>query len=60
MKKKIMLTGPVTDVAYSPDGKYLVASDGNRKGKYSLKILQNESENYEALTKVNDFNYFLC
>ena len=33
MKKKIMLTGPVTDVAFSPDGKFLVASDGNRKGK---------------------------
>ena len=31
MKKKIMLTGPVTDVAFSPDGKYLVAADGNRK-----------------------------
>lgn len=23
--------GPVTDVTYSPDGKYLVASDANRK-----------------------------
>jgi len=31
MKKKIMLSGPVTDVAYSPDGKYLVSADGNRK-----------------------------
>jgi len=23
--------GPVTDVAYSPDGNYLAASDGHRK-----------------------------
>ena len=38
MKKKIMLSGPVTDVAYSPDGKYLVSADGNRKGKNSIII----------------------
>ena len=36
MKKKIMLSGPVTDVAYSPDGKYLVSADGNRKGKHTV------------------------
>ena len=36
MKKKIMLSGPVTDVAYSPDGKYLVSADGNRKGKHRV------------------------
>lgn len=29
--KKITLTGPVTDLAYSPDGSYLVSADGNRK-----------------------------
>ena len=33
MKKKLMLTGPVSDLAYSPDGKYLVTADGNRKGE---------------------------
>ena len=27
-----MLSGPATDVSYSPDGKYLVSADGNRKG----------------------------
>ena len=31
-KKKMMLSGPATDVSYSPDGKYLVSADGNRKG----------------------------
>ena len=35
MKKKVMLSGPATDVAYSPDGKYLVSSDANRKGMYT-------------------------
>lgn len=30
-KAKAPLSGSVTDVAYSPDGKYLVASDSNRK-----------------------------
>ena len=28
----MMLSGPATDVSYSPDGKYLVSADGNRKG----------------------------
>ena len=32
MKKKLVLSGPATDVSYSPDGKYLVSADGNRKG----------------------------
>ena len=42
MKKKIMLSGPVTDVSYSPDGKYLVSADGNRKGKqYIVSYLNN-------------------
>ncbi len=30
-RKKITLTGPCTDLAYSPDGCYLVSADGNRK-----------------------------
>ena len=30
-RKKITLTGPVTDLAYSPDGSHLVTADGNRK-----------------------------
>lgn len=34
MKKKLALSGPATDVAYSPDGKYLVSADGNRKGRH--------------------------
>ena len=32
----MMLSGPATDVSYSPDGKYLVSSDGNRKGTQIL------------------------
>ena len=30
-RKKIALSGAVTDLCYSPDGSYLVTSDGNRK-----------------------------
>ena len=30
-KKKLALTGAVTDVSFSPDGKYLVTADANRK-----------------------------
>lgn len=30
-RKKINLTGAVTDLAYSPDGAYLVSADSNRK-----------------------------
>ena len=30
-RKKISLSGAVTDLCYSPDGSYLVISDGNRK-----------------------------
>ena len=30
-RKKIVLSGAVTDLAYSPDGSYLVTADGNRK-----------------------------
>lgn len=32
----MMLSGPATDVSYSPDGKYLVSADGNRKGTQIL------------------------
>ena len=46
MKKKIMLSGPVTDVAYSPDGKYLVSADGNRKGKNSLIFYRDDMPTY--------------
>lgn len=30
-RKKLALTGAITDLAYSPDGSYLVTSDSNRK-----------------------------
>lgn len=30
-KKKIVLTGALTDLSYSPDSSYLVTADGNRK-----------------------------
>lgn len=30
-RKKIVLSGAVTDLAFSPDGSYLVTADGNRK-----------------------------
>lgn len=30
-RKKISLTGTVTDLAYSPDGSFLVSADSNRK-----------------------------
>lgn len=30
-KTEVVHLGPVTDVAYSPDNKYLVACDANRK-----------------------------
>ena len=30
-RKKIALSGAVTDLAFSPDGSYLVTADGNRK-----------------------------
>ena len=43
MKKKIMLSGPVTDVSYSPDGKYLVSADGNRKGKQYIVSYPNNN-----------------
>ena len=37
----MMLSGPATDVSYSPDGKYLVSADGNRKGTQIWMALVN-------------------
>lgn len=42
-KTELTHLGAVTDVAYSPDGKYLVASDANRK-----LILYSVEENYKV------------
>lgn len=37
--------GPVTDVAFSPDGNYLAASDGHRK------VMLFSTSNYEVIIK---------
>ena len=44
-RKKISLSGAVTDLCYSPDGSYLVISDGNRK-----VTLLSVSNDYEKAT----------
>jgi WD40 repeat protein len=31
LTKSVRLSGPVTDVAYSPNGKFVVTADANRK-----------------------------
>ena len=42
----MMLSGPATDVSYSPDGKYLVSADGNRKGTQILIKMLIEGSTY--------------
>lgn len=51
-KTEIVHLGPVTDCAYSPDRKYLVACDANRK------VILTSAEEYKV-SKVNIFGFII-
>jgi len=56
--KEVQLSGPVTDVKYSPDQSHVVTSDGNRKGP-TLDFAEREGEESTVLMKVIIQNCYL-